>query len=308
MTVRVHFVGDVMIGRSFDDLLEIDPDANIWGDIHKVIHDDDILIGNLGTTLTSSNILWPDKESNHQLNPSYASILRELPFRFFSLANNHILDFQRRGLIDTLNTLRILNISYTGAGLSLSSAKKPSIIALSNGINLHIFSAADHYSYWKAGTSYVDPNTNRAIKGNEGIWYFNMNYPDDLISTIEQYQKNIDDKDIIIASLHWDSNWEIEVSEGRKKLSRQLVDVGARIIHGHSTHQIQTHEIVRNIQGKDCLIMYSMGDFIDDYTINPEFHNDIGTIMSLNIDANGSILSIDHTEIQIENLQVKLNK
>lgn len=290
MVSRIYLVGDVMIGRSFNDVFDHNPEYPIWGNVKSIFHSNDLVIGNLETTLTDSTDPWPNKTFNYKLSPKYANILNDIPFKFLSLANNHSLDYKREGLIDTMMTLDELGIKYTGAGLDYHQVRQPCILKLPNGVNLHILAAADYPDEWAAGIPY-----NR-IKGYEGIWWFDLRNPEELIMMIEKYQKHLKSNDVLMICLHWGPNWEAQVSREKK-----LSDIGVKIIMGTSAHHIQPYEFINT-----SVVFYGLGDFIDDYAINPVFRNDIGQIVSIDLDDQGNIVKVNVVYTQISDLQVNM--
>jgi poly-gamma-glutamate synthesis protein (capsule biosynthesis protein) len=66
--------------------------------------------------------------------------------------------------------------------------------------------------------------------------------------------------DIAVVSIHWGSNWGYGVDADQVRFARQLIDGGADLVHGHSSHHPRPIEVFR---GK--LILYGCGDCIDDY-------------------------------------------
>jgi hypothetical protein len=66
--------------------------------------------------------------------------------------------------------------------------------------------------------------------------------------------------DVVVASIHWGSNWGYDVPAEHVGSARRLVDGGVDIVHGHSSHHPRPIEIYRG-----RLILYGCGDFIDDY-------------------------------------------
>jgi Putative enzyme of poly-gamma-glutamate biosynthesis (capsule formation) len=66
--------------------------------------------------------------------------------------------------------------------------------------------------------------------------------------------------DIVVASIHWGSNWGYSVPAEQIHFAHALVDGGVDIVHGHSSHHPRPIEVYR-----DKLILYGCGDFIDDY-------------------------------------------
>ncbi len=334
MSQRLHFVGDVMIGRSFNNRFAENPDFNPWGDTPTLLgnrrspvfsehlEDDDIVIGNLETTLTTAETPWPDKVFNFKLDPTYADTLLIPNFTYLNLANNHILDYQLPGMLETFQTLDDLGIAYGGAGLNLDQAKQATILQPEGDYRIHIISAADHYDYWQAGIPYSpwkgdrrSPRGSSILKGTEGIYYFDINQPSIFVAEIAQYTRNLPSEDVVILSLHWGSNWEGNpnlplssprqrpiIPEEKKILARRLVEeAGVKIIHGHSPHHTQSHERIG-----DAVIFYAMGDFVDDYAIDPIFRNDIGGIASVDIDTNGIIQDVIWTPTIIQDMQVNL--
>ncbi len=63
-----------------------------------------------------------------------------------------------------------------------------------------------------------------------------------------------------MASIHWGSNWGYDVDDNQVRFARRLIDGGADLIHGHSSHHPRPIEIYRG-----RLILYGCGDCIDDY-------------------------------------------
>nr|QBK84591.1 MAG: capsule synthesis protein [Pithovirus LCDPAC01] len=71
-------------------------------------------------------------------------------------------------------------------------------------------------------------------------------------------------------------NYVDNISPSIKKFYRGLIDNGVDIVHGHSPHHVLQVEIY-----KEGVIMYSCGDFIDDYAINDRYRNDLGFIADI---------------------------
>src|SRR5437016_6033183 len=62
-------------------------------------------------------------------------------------------------------------------------------------------------------------------------------------------------------------------------LAREMIDLGADLYWGHSNHTVQGIEIYR---GRP--ILYSCGDFIDDYAVDPVERNDLSCLFELQIE------------------------
>ena len=66
--------------------------------------------------------------------------------------------------------------------------------------------------------------------------------------------------DVVVASIHWGSNWGYDVPATHTDFAHRLIDAGVDVVHGHSSHHPRPIEVY---QGK--LILYGCGDLIDDY-------------------------------------------
>lgn len=279
---KILLVGDVMIGRTFNQIFRRDPEhqVKIWGDCLSIMCDHHIVIGNLETTLTNSTSKWPNKTFNYRLNPRWADTLSIGNFGIMSIANNHILDFQTQGLLDTQKTLDQLEIGWAGAGINIQEAQEPRYIQLENMINgvrhrirLGFLATSDHYEYWEAD------------KNQPGIWYlpildlgerfYQSKYWKDIEKIVKKTKRNCD---YLIFSLHWGPNYTDQVDPLFQKFAHKLIEIGADIIHGHSAHHVLPIE-----RYKQGLIFYSMGDFVDDYAVDPIYRNDLAFMASITL-------------------------
>lgn len=264
--------GDMMLNRAFNQLFAVDPNYNVWGNLLPHLRQTDFFGANLETAITDSDTPWTPKVFNYRLLPQYASVLKQPPVDYVSIANNHILDYRRPGLIDTLNTLDSLGIAYAGAGRNLREAQRPAIIDTSIG-KIAFLSATDHPSEWESqkgreGTFYIDVE-----RGNWG-------------SALEVVRKLRLDSQIktIIFSLHWGPNWSWSVSPQRQRFAWDLLHSGVDIIHGHSSHHVQKVEMIHG-----GIVFYGIGDLIDDYAVDLDFRSDLSFIADINLTSNGRI-------------------
>jgi poly-gamma-glutamate synthesis protein (capsule biosynthesis protein) len=72
-----------------------------------------------------------------------------------------------------------------------------------------------------------------------------------------------------ILSLHWGPNMVFRPSLKFRRIAHAAIDMGWKILFGHSAHVFQGIEIYRG-----CPIMYAAGDLVDDYYVHPDFKND----------------------------------
>jgi poly-gamma-glutamate capsule biosynthesis protein CapA/YwtB (metallophosphatase superfamily) len=283
--VTLFVCGDVMLGRGIDQILPQPGDPTIyehymnsaahyvrlaerrygpipspcsfdyvWGD---ALADLDIAepaarIINLETSVTTSKRPEP-KGINYKMNPDNVLCLKAAAVDCCVLANNHVLDWGVAGLIETLSTLEREGIAVAGAGTDKAQAAIPAIIDLPNQRRILVFG-------FGATTSGI-PREWAATSSRPGV---NL-LPDLSLATAGEIAQSIlalrRSGDIVVASIHWGSNWGYRVDEEQRAFARALIDAGAcDLLHGHSSHHPRGLEIYR-----DRLILYGCGDFITDY-------------------------------------------
>jgi len=284
---KISMVGDVMIGRTFNEYFRRDPKFDPFENkIRKHLNDSKLLIMNLETTLTNNIDKYPQKMFNYKLSPKYASILKNLSENVLcSLANNHILDFKRFGLIETIETLKSLGFKYTGAGLNISECQKLVTVSINN-TTIGMLSASDNEKNWRANNT------------KEGIWYIDPSNQEMVNDAINIVRKSKIKCDILIFSCHMQPNYVSSINETIKIFYKKLVDNGVDIVHGHSPHHVLPIEKYKN--GYIC---YSFGDFVDDYAIDPKYRNDLGILVDFQI-FNGKITNYEIHSTIIKNLKV----
>jgi poly-gamma-glutamate synthesis protein (capsule biosynthesis protein) len=69
-----------------------------------------------------------------------------------------------------------------------------------------------------------------------------------------------------------------EPSDRQRRLARAAIDVGWKIVYGHSAHVFQGVELYEG-----CPILYAAGDLVDDYAVDPEFRNDHQLLFELQL-------------------------
>ena len=93
---------------------------------------------------------------------------------------------------------------------------------------------------------------------------------DDVIARVQAVRQP---GDVVIVSIHWGSDWGYGVDDNQVRFARRLIDGGADVIHGHSSHHPRPVEVYRG-----RLILYGCGDCIDDYegiSGHEEFRDDL---------------------------------
>jgi poly-gamma-glutamate synthesis protein (capsule biosynthesis protein) len=168
------------------------------------------------------------------------------------LANNHVLDYGREGLIETLETLRKADIRAVGAGCNRDEATSPVVHTLPGGQRLIVAACAHESSgvpdHWAALTDEPGVNLLPDLSDETAA---------DVAARVARHKLS---GDVAVLSIHWGGNWGYDVPRQHISFAHRLVDGGIDIVYGHSSHHVRPIEIYG-----DRLILYGCGDFIDDY-------------------------------------------
>src|SRR5215203_3187441 len=116
--ITVALVGDVMLGRGVNETLRSIRPEEPWGDVLPALSSADLRIANLECAITGHDRPWTrtPKVFHFRADPRAVEVLRAARIDACSLANNHTLDFEEQGLLDTLRHLEAAGIRYAGAG------------------------------------------------------------------------------------------------------------------------------------------------------------------------------------------------
>lgn len=224
----------------------------VWGDALKLLGGTGphVSVINLETAVTTSDRAWPAKGIHYRMHPKNVPCLTQAGIDVCVLANNHVLDWGRDGLVETLSVLSQAGLRTAGAGRTIAEAQSPAVVETGAGRVLVFglctassgvppdWAASDE----RAGVEYVELTEAAAARVGRRI----------------RAAKR--PGDIVIASIHWGANWGYEVPPHQRRFARSLIEAGADVVHGHSSHHPKGVEVYR-----DRLVLYGCGDFINDY-------------------------------------------
>lgn len=213
---------------------------NPWVDIDFILNKYDIVIGNLETPLTEAEIPWLNKNNIYKTNPENNKFL--YPFNCISIANDHILDYRKKGLEDTIN---ILNKKYILSGASID---QDTIKMINNKICILSISTHPHY-FSNSKSTYIESDGQKfKYKGTEGINWININDYKDFLQVIKDLRLEFPDN-IILISIHND-----KLNDLTEKMYKDFIDNGANVIYGHGCNNISKIEKYKN-----GIIFYDLG-------------------------------------------------
>ncbi|MEK7089479.1 MAG: CapA family protein, partial [Patescibacteria group bacterium] len=246
-TSTLLFVGDIMLSRDVDRQIKKHNDFTFpFWNIASTTRDADFVFGNLEGPVS-------DKGENQgsiysfRDDPKTIEGLRFAGFDALSLANNHIFDWGRIALTDTVSRLNGVDIKTVGAGKNEAEANAPLIVNVKDTkIALLAFTNLYPESFW-------------AKSDTAGISRFAEN---EIAEKIKELRKVAD---VVVVSMHWGEEYETRANAEQQRLGRVFIDAGTDIVVGHHPHVVQELEHYKN-----GWIAYSLGNFIFDQNFSDE--------------------------------------
>jgi poly-gamma-glutamate capsule biosynthesis protein CapA/YwtB (metallophosphatase superfamily) len=257
--LQLLLLGDCMLGRLVNEALENAPPEYPWGDTLPILHSADWRICNLECVISDRGTPWSayPKAFHFRSAAKNIAVLEAARMNGVSLANNHVLDYGYDAMFEMLEILDRAGIVHSGAGANVKQASGLATAEIC-GRKLGLLAFTDNEPEWEAtadwpGVFYVptDLNDSRAKQ---------------LLGIIRGHREVVD---MLIVSAHWGSNWGYVPPKEHVVFAHALMDAGADIVFGHSSH------VFRGIESyKGRPIVYGAGNFVDDYAVDIIERND----------------------------------
>jgi poly-gamma-glutamate capsule biosynthesis protein CapA/YwtB (metallophosphatase superfamily) len=270
----------------------------IWGDALPELEraQPDLRIVNLETAITSAETPWLEKGIHYRMHPQNIPCLTSAKISACALANNHVLDWGYDGLSETLRTLDAGGIARAGAGKDAEEAMQPAVLSTPGKGRLLLFSFGSKSSGipedWKA--TGISPGVNLLDDLSEAT----------ATRTAAQMRAHQQSGDLMVASIHWGSNWGYEIPRDQIAFAHRLIDEGIAIVHGHSCHHVKAIEVF-----KGRLILYGCGDFLTDYegiSGGEEFRADLALMYLVDVDsASGELINARLVPMQMRRFRLE---
>ncbi|MGN1202245.1 MAG: CapA family protein, partial [Eubacterium sp.] len=238
----IGFSGDVSFSAFFKDVYK--KEDLLSPEIHKFFEGNDANIINQESPITECRITRKKRLSHRtdvDVIPKFYQ--KTIPNVIVSLANNHMLDYGRIGVIDSCENLEKYNCPYIGIGRNRLEASRYIIV----GEDVKVGVIAIEYKRFKPhGGKWAAP----FYEGNMGALA-------NRITTMKQDEK----VDWVVVVYHGGEEFLNFPLPFNKKLVHRIADLGADAVVAHHPHVVQGYEYYK---GKP--IFYSLGNFIFDTT------------------------------------------
>lgn len=286
--------GDVMLGRGVNEALEFVQPIELWGDVLPYLMQADLRIVNLECALTAHSRPWSRsrKAFHFRADPAAVNVLQAARIDACSLANNHTLDFEEKGLLDTLRVLDAAGIRRAGAGANAQEAARPALLEMRGA------------KPWRVALlAFTDNEPDFAAQaGRPGTNFMEVSIDPATLDRVSSgiAQARALGADLVVFSNHWGANFIERPSPLFRDFARRVIELGADVYYGHSAHICQGIELH---QGKP--ILYDTGNFIDDYATHPLMRNDRSCLFRLGFEA-GELRQVELVPVTLSLAHVAL--
>jgi poly-gamma-glutamate synthesis protein (capsule biosynthesis protein) len=210
-----------------------------WTGVARALRAADIAFGNLECAVSRRGRPVP-KQFNFRGPPAALRVVRRYAgFDVLNLANNHVGDYGRAALLDTVRHVRRVGMLAVGAGGSLASASRPRVL---ERLGLRVAFV---------GFSNILPASFFAGPGHAGTQ----------AATIDAIRRGVRRArrrtDVVIATFHWGVERALREDARQRAFAAAALGAGATAVIGAHPHVLQP---IRRIGHR--LVAYSLGNFV----------------------------------------------
>lgn len=237
----------------------------VFSEVEKYLAGADFTLANLETRLAGP-------ERGYSGYPKFntpaelAGDMKALGIDMVTTANNHSMDMGKAGIIATLDNLDRAGLLHIGTYRSQEERSQAFTTDI-KGIRL--------------GFLNYTQSTNGIPVPSSSPYLANTIERAQIINDIVRLKAK--KPDLIIACLHFGTEYQQEPNEFQRTLVKELFEQGVDVVLGSHVHVLQPMEAQKiNIGGreKNCFAIYSLGNFISNQRWR---HSDCGAILNLDI-------------------------
>lgn len=222
----------------------------VFDDVKQYTSAGDLTIASLETTFAGADVGYSNYPTFNTPD-ALATALKNIGVDIISTAGNHALDKGFKGLCRTIDVLDSNGLDHLG---TYKTQEEQEQLLIKNVKGLDI--AFINYTY---GTNGIPIPTGKD---------FCVNLIDkDLIKKQINQAKNLE-VDVIVACMHWGTEYRTTANNEQKELSDFLFKNGVDIIIGNHPHVLEPMEkrtvTLEDGSTKECFVIYALGNFTAD--------------------------------------------
>ena len=229
------------------------------GETAAVVAGFDFLYENIRDVIEESNIAVINQETPFVEDPSLygdypqfgtpvqvGEAIVNAGFDVVTCATNHALDRGKEGVNTTRNFFADNKVMCLGIQSEEDTAYHPYEILVRNGVRFALF----NYTYGTNGIRIPEENPNM------------VHVLDDENKITNDIEMARAESDFVIVFVHWGTEYAETPDEFQRKWTQIFADGKVDVVVGTHPHAIQPYELLRDEEGHEMLVYYSIGNYI----------------------------------------------
>ena len=288
-------VGDIMVyDTQLADALQADGTYNfltMLSPVSTYLAGADVTVGNFEANFGDDPAGYPD----FRAPASLATTLSGLGFDILQTANTYSIQNGIAGLQNTVSTIRSAGMDSLGTYISADDKTESQVVVREvNGIRMAFIGftkgvnnlTLPEGSEYAVDLLYTDYATNYSTVDTTAI-------------TAAVAAAKAQDPDVIIAMVHWGSEYETSISATQTQIKDLLVQNGVDVIlgsHPHIVGPMKMETVTVDGQEKQVFVAYSLGNFLAAMTREDQTYLNEGVVLNLTFTKTGDATTISHVD------------
>lgn len=271
VTITISFIGDLMCHSPQYNFARVDKDSfdfrPVYREIKYFLSSPDFMIGNL-ETVTAGKSVGYSGYPHFNTPDEYLTALKDAGFDLLVTANNHSLDKGEKGVLRTIEQIKLNDLNYVGTASDQQDRDSIRYFQIDD-LNFTVLS----YTF----------GTNNIPKPKGKDYLVNLIDFELIKEDITAARKG--NTEIIIVYYHFGDEYKRFPNQYQKDVVDSTIKFGADIIIGAHPHVLQPVEYFKTQNAKldTGFVAYSLGNFISNQRWR---YSDAGVILNLSITKN----------------------
>ena len=210
-------------------------------------------------------------------HPSIVTDLKTAGFDILNLANNHAMDRHQLGADRTIANVKAAGLAHTG------TRSREAMTAPWYAIT-PVKAAGGTFNIAWLGCAY---GTNEVPDREKQVLHC-WNQTDEILALIKELAAKPDIHAVFFTP-HWGAEYQHKPEARQVALAKQAIEAGATAVIGQHPHVMQPFEKVTTADGREGLVLYSLGNYVSNQIGLPRLSSAI-TLLGLTPGANGKLV------------------
>jgi poly-gamma-glutamate capsule biosynthesis protein CapA/YwtB (metallophosphatase superfamily) len=237
--LRLASVGDINLGDAPGEAIAANGPRYPWTSVGNALREADIAFGNLECAISERGEPFPKQFTFRGTPAALKGLRRHSGIDVLNLANNHVGDFGRVAMIDTVRAVEHLGMRAVGAGPDLKRALAPQVV---DRLGLRVAFV---------GFSSIAPLEFAAGEDSPGTAWASA---EAVAGAVRAARRRAD---VVVATFHWGIEKATYETADQRLLAQAAAAAGAHLVIGAHPHVLQPLR-----REGAAVVAYSLGNFV----------------------------------------------